>query len=168
MTNAAAAQPSSPTESGLRRLLATLCLTQITSWGVLYYAFTVLSVRITERTGWSQPVVTAAFSAALVTSALVGIVVGRWLDRHGPHGVMSAGAVLGPVAIVGVALSPNLLWFVAAWIAAGVAMGALFYPPAVPALTPWCGPRPVGALTVVPFGRRPSHPLFPPATHAQT
>src|SRR5258705_11607689 len=97
MTNAAAAQPSSPTESGLRRILATLCLTQITSWGVLYYAFSVLSVRITERTGWSQPAVTAAFSAALVTSTLVGIVVGRWLDRHGPHGGMTACAVLRTV-----------------------------------------------------------------------
>src|SRR5258705_13067191 len=151
MTNAAAAQPSSPTESGLRRTLATLCLTQITSWGVLYYAFTVLSVRITERTGWSQPVVTAAFSAALVTSALVGIVVGRWLDRHGPHGGMSAGAVLGPVAIVGVALSPNLLWFVAAWIAAGEALGAGLYPPVVAQFAPRHCPPPVRALSYLPF-----------------
>lgn len=63
--------------AGLRRVLITLCLTQITSWGVLYYAFPVLSVRITADTGWSQPAVTAAFSGALVTSALVGIWVGR-------------------------------------------------------------------------------------------
>ena len=46
MSNAAAGQLTSPTEAGLRCILATLCLTQITSWGVLYYAFTVLSVRI--------------------------------------------------------------------------------------------------------------------------
>jgi len=30
--------------AGLRRVLAALCLTEITSWGILYYAFTVLSV----------------------------------------------------------------------------------------------------------------------------
>ena len=166
MSNAAADQPTSPTEAGLRCVLATLCLTQITSWGVLYYAFTVLSVRITERTGWSQPAVTAAFSAALVTSALVGIVVGRWLDRHGPHGVMSAGAVLGPVAIVGVAFSPNLLWFVAAWIAAGVAMGAVLYPPAFAALTRWYGPRHVGALTVLTLVAGLSSTVFAPLTAA--
>jgi MFS family permease len=166
MTDAAAARPTSPSEAGLRRILATLCLTQITSWGVLYYAFTVLSVRITERTGWSQPVVTAAFSAALVTSALVGIVVGRWLDRRGPDGVMSAGAVLGPVAIVGVAFSPTLLWFVAAWIAAGVAMGAVLYPPAFAALTRWYGPRHVGALTILTLVAGLSSTVFAPLTAA--
>ena len=103
--------PSHPLTPGLRRILATLCLTQITSWGVLYYAFSVISARISERTGWSPPSVTAAFSAALVISALVGIPVGRWLDRHGPRTVMTAGAVLGPLALAGVALSPNLMCF---------------------------------------------------------
>ena len=96
MTDSAAAQPITVSEAGLRRVLATLCLTQITSWGVLFYAFTVLSVRMTQQAGWSPFAVTAAFSAALVTSALVGIVVGRWIDRHGPHAVMTAGSVLGP------------------------------------------------------------------------
>ncbi|WP_423797584.1 MFS transporter [Mycolicibacterium mageritense] len=129
--------------------MAALCLTQITSWGVLYYAFTVLSVRITEKTGWSPPAVTAAFSAALVTSALAGIGVGRWIDRHGPHAVMTLGSALGPLALVGVALAPNLGWFVASWITAGVAMGAVLYQPAFAALTRWHGPHHVRALTVL-------------------
>ncbi|PRC49190.1 MFS transporter, partial [Mycobacterium sp. ITM-2017-0098] len=46
---------------GLRRVLLTLCLTEITSWGVLFYAFTVLSDQISADTGWSAPAVTAAF-----------------------------------------------------------------------------------------------------------
>jgi MFS family permease len=96
VTDSAAAQPIPLSEANLRRVLATLCLTQITSWGVLFYAFTVLSVRVTQQAGWSPFAVTAAFSAALVTSALAGIVVGRWIDRHGPHAVMTAGSVLGP------------------------------------------------------------------------
>lgn len=129
--------------------MAALCLTQITSWGVLYYAFTVLSVRITDQTGWSPPAVTAAFSAALVTSALMGIGVGRWIDRHGPHAVMTLGSVIGPLALVGVALAPNLGWFVESWIAAGAAMGAVLYQPAFAALTRWYGPHHVRALTVL-------------------
>lgn len=149
MSDAAAAPRSSPSDAGLRRILVTLCLTQITSWGVLYYAFPVLSVQITASTGWSQPSVTAAFSAALVTSALVGVGVGRRLDRHGPHAVMTAGAVLGPASLVAVACSPTLAWFIAAWIAAGVAMGAVLYPPAFAALTRWYGPDRVRALTVL-------------------
>ena len=151
---------------GLRRVLATLCLTQITSWGVLYYAFTVLSVRITQQTGWSQPAVTAAFSAALVTSALVGIVVGRWIDRHGPRAVMTAGSVLGPGAMVGVALSPSLLCFFVAWIAAGVAMGAVLYQPAFAALTRWYGSRHVSALTILTLVAGLASTVFAPLTAA--
>ncbi|MCV7179204.1 MFS transporter, partial [Mycolicibacterium sphagni] len=66
-------QPSAA--RGLRWVLLALCVTEITSWGVLYYAFTVLSPQISADTGWSAPAVTAAFSAGLVTSALVGIPV---------------------------------------------------------------------------------------------
>jgi MFS family permease len=164
MTNTSTPQSNAPNASELRRVLVTLCLTQITSWGVLYYAFSVLSARITERTGWSQPAVTAAFSTALVTSALVGILVGRRLDRHGPHGVMTAGSVLGPLTLVGVALSPNLACFVAAWIAAGVAMGAVLYPPAFAALTRWYGPRHVGALTILTLIAGLASTVFAPLT----
>jgi MFS family permease len=166
MTIAGAAQPNSPTETGLRRVLVTLCLTQITSWGVLYYAFPVLSVKITAGTGWSQPAVTAAFSAGLVTSAVTGIAVGRWLDHHGPHTVMTTGSVLGPVALIGVALSPNLACFVTAWITVGVAMGAVLYPPAFAALTRWYGPRHVGALTILTLVAGLASTVFAPLTAA--
>ena len=72
----------------------TLCVTEITSWGVLYYAFPVLSGRISADTGWSPTALMAAFSVGLVVSGLLGIAVGRWLDRHGPRWLMSAGSLL--------------------------------------------------------------------------
>src|SRR3954469_25359730 len=77
------------------RALVALCITQVTSWGVLYYALPVALGPITADTGWSPTAVTAAFSAGLVVSALVGIPVGRWLDRFGPRRVMTAGSLLG-------------------------------------------------------------------------
>ena len=80
---------------GRRRVLLVLCVTEITSWGVLYYAFPVLAPSIAADTGWSVPAVTAAFSAGLLVSAAVGIPVGRLLDRHGPRWVMTAGSVVG-------------------------------------------------------------------------
>lgn len=166
MTDSPAPQALTPSETSLRPILAALCLTQITSWGVLYYAFTVLSVRITDQTGWSPPAVTAAFSAALVTSALVGIGVGRWIDRHGPHAVMTLGSALGPLTLVGVALAPSLGWFVASWIATGVAMGAVLYQPAFAALTRWYGPRHIGALTVLTLVAGLASTVFAPLTAA--
>lgn len=164
MTNSPAPQALTPSEASLRRILAALCLTQITSWGVLYYAFTVLSKRITDQTGWSPPAVTAAFSAALVTSALVGIGVGRWIDGHGPHAVMTLGSALGSLALVGAALAPTLGWFVASWIVAGVAMGAVLYQPAFAALTRWYGPHHVRALTVLTLVAGLASTVFAPLT----
>jgi Major Facilitator Superfamily len=105
----------------LRWALVALCLTQITSWGVLYYAFPVLADALATDTGWSRPSVTAAFSASLIVSAAVGVPVGRILDRRGPRPVMTAGSSLAVVAVVGVAAAPTLTWFCAAWLLAGAA-----------------------------------------------
>ncbi|GAA4863618.1 MFS transporter [Pseudonocardia benzenivorans] len=136
-------------ERGLRRVLVVLCLTQVVGWGVLYYAFPVLAPSIADNTGWSVATVTAAFSAGLVVSAVVGIGTGRALDRIGPRPVMTAGSVLAAPAIAGVAFAPSFPLFVAAWLVAGVAMSATLYPPAFAALTRWWGPRRVTALTAV-------------------
>jgi hypothetical protein len=38
--------------AALRRVVVVLCLTEITSWGVLFYAFPVLSTSIADREGW--------------------------------------------------------------------------------------------------------------------
>jgi MFS family permease len=137
------------TEGGLRRVLAVLCVTQVVSWGVLYYAFPVLAPSISDATGWPLATTTAAFSAGLVVSALVGIWSGRLLDRLGPRPVMTTGSVLAVPAVVGIAAAPSLPVFFAAWALAGVAMAGTLYPPAFAALTRWSGPRRVTALTTL-------------------
>src|SRR5687767_13928998 len=92
-------EPATLSEFGLRRVLTVLCVTQIVSWGVLYYAFPVLAPSIAADTGWSIAAVTAAFSTGLVVSALVGIPAGRWLDRIGPRPVMTLGSLLAFPAV---------------------------------------------------------------------
>ncbi|MEU8172112.1 MFS transporter [Microbispora hainanensis] len=52
-----------------RAVLPALCATQITSWGVVYYAFPVLNPAITEDTGWSAPATTAAWLLAGIAMA---------------------------------------------------------------------------------------------------
>jgi MFS family permease len=69
----------------LGTVLTGLCVTEIVSWGVLYYAFPVLAPAIRAETGWSPSLTTAAFSAALVVAAVVGVPVGRLLDQHAPR-----------------------------------------------------------------------------------
>lgn len=122
---------------GRRRVTATLCLTQVTSWGVLFYAFPVLAPAISADTGWSLEHLTAGFTAGLLISALLGLPVGRHLDRHGPRWVMSGGSVLAVPAVGLLAWSPGLAWFTLAWLLSGVAMSMVLYPPAFAAVTRW-------------------------------
>src|ERR1700731_1981156 len=147
----AVSAPPAPaaTDTGLRRILVILCVTEITSWGILFYAFPVLLGHITTSTGWSATALTAAFSAGQLLAALTGIPVGRWLDHHGPRGVMTAGSLMAIPALVVIAAAPNLVWFFTGWLLAGIAMGAVLYPPAFAALTRWHGPNRVRALTVL-------------------
>jgi predicted MFS family arabinose efflux permease len=147
-----------------RRVLIALCATQITSWGVLFYALPVLLGDITADTGWSTAAVMGAFSAGLAASALAGIVVGHLLDRRGPRLVMTAGSVLAVLAVVGIATAPNLWTFTAAWVLAGIAQAAVLYKPAFAAITTWYGPKRVQALTVLTLAGGLASTVYAPLT----
>ena len=162
MATAVATEPATQSGGGLRQVLGTLCVTETTSWGVLYYAFPVLAGPISADTGWSLTRLTAAFSLSLMVSAVVGIGVGRWLDRHGPRWLMTAGSFLAVLAVVGVAEAPTFGWFVAAWAVVGVAMSAVLYPPAFAALTRWYGDRRVHALTMLTLAAGFASTIFAP------
>ncbi|EFL30505.1 major facilitator transporter [Streptomyces viridochromogenes DSM 40736] len=148
----------------LRRALAALSVTEIVSWGTLYYAFPVSLPSITGDTGWPTTATMCAFSLGLIASAVAGIPVGRLLDRYGPRWVMSAGSVLGCIALVAVATAPGLPWFTAAWALAGVAQAMALYPPAFAALTRWYGPRRLRPLTLLSLAGGLASVVFAPIT----
>ena len=151
-------------DAGLRRVLIVLCTTEIISWGVVYYAFPVLLPTISARTGWSLAVITAGFSASQIVAGLVGIPVGKLLDRHGPRVIMTSGSVVAVLALAGLATAKELVWFTAAWLLAGVAMAGIFYAPAFAALTRWYGPRRVSALTALTLVAGLASTVFAPLT----
>ncbi|MEV7144514.1 MFS transporter [Streptomyces tauricus] len=158
-TAAVMKQPTRP-----RAALPALCLTQITSWGIVYYAFPVLNPQITAATGWSPAATTAAFSAALLVSAVAGIRIGRILDTRGPRMVMTTGSVIGTVSLVVIATAPNLAVFTAGWLLAGLAMASTFYQPAFAALTRWWAPGHIRALTTVTLAGGLASTVFAPLT----
>jgi MFS family permease len=147
-----------------RRPLVTLCITEVTSWGVLYYAFPVLAPSISADTGWSIPAVTAGFSIGLVVSAVIGVPVGRLLDRIGPRPVMTSGTLLAIPATLALAAARTLPEFLAAWVLAGLAMSAVLYQPAFAALTRWYGPRRVTALTILTLAAGLASTVYAPIT----
>ena len=148
-TSSTTSQPDALTGAGLRRVVAVLSVTQIISWGVLYYAFAALSSSITADTSWSSVSVTGAFSLSQLVAAGAGIWVGRHIDGYGPRRVMTAGSLLAVPAVLVIATATSLAAFYAGWVLAGVAMAGVLYPPAFAALTHWAGERRVGALTTL-------------------
>ncbi|MCC8249949.1 MFS transporter [Saccharothrix luteola] len=151
--------------AGPRRVLVVLCLTQITSWGILFYGFPVLAPAISADAGWSDTAVIGAFSVAQLVSAVVGVPVGRLLDRRGPRVVMTTGSLLAVGALAVVASARSLPWFYAGWVLVGVAMAGVLYQPAFAALTRWHDPdRRVAALTVVTVAGGLASTVFAPLT----
>jgi MFS family permease len=136
-------------DAALRRVTAVLCATEVISWGVLYYAFPVLSPSISDDTGWSQPAVVAAFTSAQLTAAGTGLLVGRRIHRRGPRAVMTVGSLLAVGSVLAVARAGTWWQFLAAWCVTGAAMAATLYPPAFAALTTWGGRRRLQALTAL-------------------
>lgn len=147
-----------------RAVLVVLCVTEITSWGILFYAFPVLAGEISATTGWSLPVVNGAFSTGLVCSALTGLVIGRILDRRGPRTLMTTGSVLAAPALCLVAAAGNLPVFFAGWMFAGIAMGMVLYPPAFAAVTRWWTVGRTRALTTLTIVGGLASTVFAPLT----
>jgi hypothetical protein len=113
-----------------RRAVIALGIAQCINWGVLYYAFTVLVVPVSQDLGVSPWAVTGAFSLALLTSALLSPVVGSRIDRgHGPA-LMRAGGWAAAALLVLWAGVPGLAGLYTVWIGLGACMAMTLYEPA--------------------------------------
>lgn len=104
-----------------------LSVTETVSYGILFYAFTAFLVPMQRDLGLSTAELTGAFSVSILVSAAAGIPVGRYLDRHGPRGLMTAGALAGTALVVAWSRVDGLLAFYAVWVGIGLAMAAVLY-----------------------------------------
>jgi MFS family permease len=150
----------------LRRALVALCITEITSWGILYYTLPVAAQDITDTEGWTHGEVFTAFSAGLLLSAVAGVHAGHLLDRFGPRRVMTLGSVVGVLGLLLLAYAPNLAVFFGAWLVIGLAQSATLYPPAFTAVTRWYGDARTWPLTAVTLFGGLASTVFAPVTDA--
>ncbi len=97
----ALAPAATPRVGGRRRstLVAVLAVTQTVGYGVLYYAFSVLIPPISADLNTDTAHVSGALTISVLVAAGAAIPVGRWLDRHGGRGLMTAGSALGVLAV---------------------------------------------------------------------
>ena len=130
-------------------MVVVLGVTETTSWGIVYYAYSVLVVPMQTELGWSRAEITGAFSLALLVLGVVGVVTGQWLDRRGPRLLMTAGSVLGVVLVLAWSRATSLSTFYAIWIFMGVAWSGTLYSPAFATVTAFFRERRTEALLVV-------------------
>ena len=121
------------------RVVAALCVTETVTWGIVYYGFPVFLRPMERALGASRVAITGAFSLGLAVSALSALPVGRWLDRRGPRGLMTAGSCLATALCFAWARVESLSALYAVWFGLGFALAATLYEPAFAAVVAWFG-----------------------------
>jgi MFS family permease len=126
--------PAAP-EPGSARLIVALGVTQIVSWGSIYYGFALLLDPLQQALAADRTTVVGAFSAALLTSGLLATLVGRRIDLFGGRAVMSAGSVAAAALLAALSRVEGVAALYAIWIGLGAVMAATLYEPAFAVVT---------------------------------
>lgn len=108
-------------------IVPALGVTQILAWGSSYYLLAVLAKPIAADTGWPLTWIVAGLSLGLLIAGLISPLVGRQIHQRGGRPVLAASAILIGLGQLGLAVSPNLPVFIAAWVLLGLGMGAGLY-----------------------------------------
>src|SRR5215210_1202809 len=85
--------------------VAALGTAQTLAWASSYYLPAMLAAAMARDLGVTMPTVFAAFSAALIVSALLGPRAGRAIDRWGGRPVLMASNVVFALGLSGLALA---------------------------------------------------------------
>lgn len=139
-----------------------LAVSEMVSWGILYYSFSVFQVPMEKELSATRAQLSGAFSVALLLSGLAAVPVGWWIDRRGARGLMTIGS-LGAAGLVWawsrVETLPQL-YLVLSGI--GLAMAMVLYEPAFAVITVWFVRYRRRALTLVTLMGGLASPIFLP------
>lgn len=128
-------------------VVGSLGVAQTLAWASTYYLPAMLARPMARDLGVSEPTIFAAFSAALVVSALVGPHAGRRIDRWGGRPVLMGTSAVFALGLALMALANGPLGLFAAWAVLGLAMGSGLYEAAFASLVRLYGRDARGAIT---------------------
>ncbi|MGB9215285.1 MAG: MFS transporter, partial [Pseudolabrys sp.] len=137
--------------SGPWRAVPVLGVTQILSWGTIFYTPVLIVPLIAADRGWSISFAMGGFSVGLLIAGLVAPYVGRSIDRFGGHVVMTIGSLVGALGLFLIARASSPAAYYAVWMVLGVAMAANLYDSAFATLGRIFGVgarQPITALTL--------------------
>jgi MFS family permease len=133
------------------RAVPVLGVTQILSWGTIFYTPVLIVPLIAAEHGWSMSFAMGGFSIALLAAGLVAPFVGRSIDKFGGQVTMTIGSLIAALGLVLIGYANHPLAYYAVWILLGVAMSANLYDSAFATLGRIFGAgarRPITALTL--------------------
>lgn len=135
--------------AGSRHLpvVAALGTAQTLAWASTYYLPAMLAVPIAKDLGVSTPTVFAAFSMALVVSALLGPYAGRAIDRWGARPVLAITSLVFALGLTALANARGPAGLFGAWAILGTGMGSGLYEAAFAALVRLYGRDSRNAIT---------------------
>ena len=118
-------------------VVGALSITETITWGIVYYGFAVFLTPMERDLGFSRVALTGAFSVGLLAAALVGVPVGRWIDRHGARSLMTVGSCAAVALMLAWSRVETLWALYVVWAFMGLAMAATLYEPAFAAIIGW-------------------------------
>jgi predicted MFS family arabinose efflux permease len=128
-------------------IIVALGTTQTLAWASSMYLPAILADPIARDLNISSNWVFAAFSAALVISALLGPRIGRQIDLVGGRSVLSLSNLVLAAGLVLLGLTYSLPVLIGAWLLLGIGMGLGLYDAAFAALGRAYGDAARGAIT---------------------
>jgi len=134
------------------RAIPVLGVTQILSWGTIFYTPVLIVPLIAAERGWSISFAMGGFSVGLLAAGLSAPTVGRLIDRFGGHVVMTIGSLIGALGLVLIVHAAHPVAYYAVWVVLGVAMAANLYDSAFATLGRIFGSgarSPITALTLI-------------------
>jgi hypothetical protein len=147
------------------RAVPVLGVTQILAWGTLFYPPVLTVPPIAAAHGWSLAFTMSGLSVGLLAAGLIAPAVGRMIDRHGGHVVMTVGSLAGAAGLVALVLAAHPVAYLAAWVVIGAAMAASLYDPAFATLGRIFGAAARRPITVLTFMGGLASTASWPATH---
>lgn len=129
------------------RIVLALGSAQTLAWGSTYYLPAILAEPMASELGISTGNVFAAFSLALIVTAILGPLSGKRIDHHGGRDVLALSSLVFALglAMLGLANGPLMLWL--GWLVIGIGMALGLYESAFSTLAGIYGRDARGTIT---------------------
>jgi predicted MFS family arabinose efflux permease len=107
--------------------VGTLAVTQAVGYGVLFYTFAVFLAQMAVDLHTSTTIVTGAFTLSVLVGAAVAVPIGRWIDKRGGRGLMTAGSIVGTLAVLAWSQVHTVWQLYAVLVLIGLSSAAVLY-----------------------------------------